>query len=548
MAADAVGMAVQERACSSQCPAPGAAAVAASNAASAAVAAAAVGPGASPAAHARALAAISEEEGASGEEGVDSRPEAGSTATLVGGVVDLGPAAEDQEGRRIVELLLRFDPSRLRAEFQSLYMHRMHYQAVQQPSAAADRQGEPVVAPEIDSQSRLMAARLTERQKGQSDRPLVSHADVLLWRHSRAQAKKEERRAQAKSEEVSGCTFQPKCSPRAHDMQGEVMTPRGVTRAQVLYARALADRERREARAQEDARARSDAEVRDCTFRPDTAKSAHSFHHRAHEAAHVPRGFYEAQRRLRDAGEVERQRRQQREDRNARPLPVNHGNASASSAAAQSSRAAGGSAGSTSGAGADLHGSTGCGPMPMDQGRPGREQQRGGARESGGANSGSASPPMGQGQDSRGVRARSQSPAGALHEAPPGGRPSSPPHCAGPGGACGGGPPREGVPGSPCLGGVEGRCSFGEGTGGEELRGDGREDAMPAPLLYVDVNIAPGQPPERIVLREGQSVNEVAAEFAARHVLPPVLAQRLHALLKEVLQRQEQHLSQQHLR
>jgi len=74
------------------------------------------------------------------------------------------------------------------------------------------------------------------------------------------------------------------------------------------------------------------------------------------------------------------------------------------------------------------------------------------------------------------------------------------------------------------------------------------EDGMPAPLLYVDVNIAPGQPPERIVLREGQSVNDVANEFAARHALEPHLAERLHALLKEVLQRQEQHLLQQHLR
>jgi len=62
------------------------------------------------------------------------------------------------------------------------------------------------------------------------------------------------------------------------------------------------------------------------------------------------------------------------------------------------------------------------------------------------------------------------------------------------------------------------------------------------PLLFVDVNIAPGQPPERIILREGQSVAEVAAEFAAKHVLTPVLAQRLHALLREVLQRQEQHV------
>lgn len=60
------------------------------------------------------------------------------------------------------------------------------------------------------------------------------------------------------------------------------------------------------------------------------------------------------------------------------------------------------------------------------------------------------------------------------------------------------------------------------------------------PLLYVDVNIAPGQPPERIILREGQNVNEVAAEFAAKHVLTPVLAQRLHSLLREVVHRQEQ--------
>merc|ERR1712100_697053 len=62
----------------------------------------------------------------------------------------------------------------------------------------------------------------------------------------------------------------------------------------------------------------------------------------------------------------------------------------------------------------------------------------------------------------------------------------------------------------------------------------------PPPLLFVDVNIAPGQPPERIVVHEGQSITEVAADFAAKHVLTPVLAQRLHALLREVLARQEQ--------
>ena len=34
-------------------------------------------------------------------------------------------------------------------------------------------------------------------------------------------------------------------------------------------------------------------------------------------------------------------------------------------------------------------------------------------------------------------------------------------------------------------------------------------------------------------------MNEVVAEFAARHVLTSVLAQRLHALLQGVLQRQQ---------
>jgi len=81
------------------------------------------------------------------------------------------------------------------------------------------------------------------------------------------------------------------------------------------------------------------------------------------------------------------------------------------------------------------------------------------------------------------------------------------------------------------------------GSGASAPESGGDESEKP-PLLYVDVNIAPNQPPERIVLREGQSVTEVAADFAAKHVLTPALAQRLHGLLREVLQRQEQHLQQ----
>ncbi|CAL1149704.1 unnamed protein product [Cladocopium goreaui] len=59
------------------------------------------------------------------------------------------------------------------------------------------------------------------------------------------------------------------------------------------------------------------------------------------------------------------------------------------------------------------------------------------------------------------------------------------------------------------------------------------------PVLYVDVNVTPGQAPERIVLFQGQNISEVAAEFSAKHVLSPAMAQKLHGLLREVVLKQE---------
>lgn len=82
-------------------------------------------------------------------------------------------------------------------------------------------------------------------------------------------------------------------------------------------------------------------------------------------------------------------------------------------------------------------------------------------------------------------------------------------------------------------------------TGVGARRQTDKEDKQPPPLLFVDVNISPGQPPEQIVLREGQCIEEVASEFASRHGLAPVLKQRLHNLLMEVLQRRD-HQQQQH--
>ena len=103
-------------------------------------------------------------------------------------------------------------------------------------------------------------------------------------------------------EEVNGCTFRPKTSPRPHDFQVETVVA-GATRTQVLYARGLADKERREARAQEVAQVRSNAEVRDCTFRPDTAKSERSRQRANDSAPQVPRGYYETRDRLGERGQ-----------------------------------------------------------------------------------------------------------------------------------------------------------------------------------------------------------------------------------------------------
>jgi hypothetical protein len=64
------------------------------------------------------------------------------------------------------------------------------------------------------------------------------------------------------------------------------------------------------------------------------------------------------------------------------------------------------------------------------------------------------------------------------------------------------------------------------------------------PLVYVEVNIAPGRPPERLALRDGQDPAEAAADFAVQHHLAPHLAQRLHVLLQDLLTRPQSLQSQ----
>lgn len=455
--------------------------------------------------------------------------------------------AEDDEGRRILELLLRFDPLKLRSEFQQIYLHRMHYQAMQDKKdhQTEKGQGSEVVPPKIDAHSQAMAAKVLERQRGLCGKQVQSHAEILLWRHSQVEAKKEEKRAKAKLDEVSGCTFKPKSyTQRTHENHVEITTPHGSTRTEVLYARGLAEKEKREAKALEDAQARIHAEVEGCTFRPKIVKSVKSYH-RSHEGvaqAPVPRGFYETRQRLRAANEANKAKLHQKEDRMARVVPVGSAGAVGSTSVLNVSVNPDLSRRDASGS----NDRVGLAPVAEDLGprvRPAAAKAatprpRSANASSTGPASARARPRSRDGQ----VPMRSQSQpirASSAETLPMSSREAY-------GMGLGLKPERSADetlsrephsqdqldPYSPSS------ATCGPGFGAVETNRESAAEAeatLPPPLLYVDVNIAPGQPPERIVLREGQSVNEVAADFAAKHVLTPVLAQRLHQLLREVL-------------
>lgn len=486
---------------------------------------------------------------------INEDSEANGDASLLGqGLVATDP---DDEGRRIVELLLRFDPSKLRAEFQPLYSHRIHYQS-QQEKKPPPKEDETMAAnqnPNIDSQSRAMAAKLMQRQRGESGKE--THADILLWRHSQVEAKKEERRVQRKKQEVSGCTFRPKCiKNRVQETSVEVVTPAGATRAEVLYARGLAEQERKAAKALECQKARDGAEIRDCTFQPNVRKSLKSYH-RSHEAqSFVPRGFYESRQRLRAANEARERTVHQREDRMAKIVPV--------TPSAMAMLGPSGGMPAPESPGMHLGGVNGSlhsvlptvaeDPVPSNRRRATSPKSAWGTtgsrmRQRSAGQPGRASPRTSGGQPFvPPERSTSQPPLSSM----PSGAEDTTASCASVSSSAAPQTPADlaaaalapatseplaqGAPPVPVSATSEGPPP---GLAAPQEAPDA-EDSESPPLLYVDVNIAPGQPPERIILREGQNVNEVAAEFAAKHVLTPVLAQRLHSLLREVVHRQEQ--------
>jgi len=395
---------------------------------------------------------------------------------------------QEDEDRRLVELLLRFDPLRLRTEFQPLLLHRMHYQGMaEQERSPRKEEGPNVVNPVIDAQSRSLAEKLLEKQRSESGK--ATHAELLFWRHKQVQARKESLRKQLNQEEEKGCTFRPKCNPsKPKDGHVEIQTPPGSTRSEVLYARGLADKERRKAKVLESEKARSTAEARGCTFRPNLSKSVKSYH-KTQKTTQVPRGFYETRHRIRAAYEIREKVLQQQEDRMAKieqTVPYQVSGPTSAPLVGKSPLPSTGN-------------SPGLSPVPESPAKDPR-QRPGKAVATGHT---SFTPPRRNGPADASEEMRPEAEGAGLDSQPAGDE-----------------------------GNAEGNASPKERA---------QEDIPPdaPPMLYVDVNITQGQPAERIVLYQGQNVSEVAAEFAAKHVLTPALAQKLHTLLREVVLKQE---------
>eukprot|EP00929_Paragymnodinium_shiwhaense_P061050 TRINITY_DN30484_c0_g1_i2.p1 TRINITY_DN30484_c0_g1~~TRINITY_DN30484_c0_g1_i2.p1 ORF type:complete len:1050 (+),score=227.29 TRINITY_DN30484_c0_g1_i2:117-3266(+) len=467
---------------------------------------------------------------------------------------------DDEDGKQIVEMLVNFDPVKLRSEFKTLYTQRLYYQSQHMPGERGDEDDGGPYAPEIDQKSRALAARVVEREKEQSGGLLTSHADVMLWRHQIVEAKKEEKRAQAKAEEVVGCTFKPQLLSRD---KGD--TSRGTSRNELLYKRAAADKERKLARAEEVARVKREEDLSKCTFKPNTGRSDRSYN-RAHDGGPgppAPRGFYESRQRMRGATEAARQRAQQREDRLAqvRPVEVSSQRTPPMVSVPVPTLLGHTADGSTVVGSSDrlLHV-----PLPSVAEHPPRRREsspkgvplsaRGPRDRSFGHRSPSIDRPLVR-EYAGAVRIRSHSPRGGSPDAPAGhsgrGEVSTSPREKSSSSSAGY-PTAKETSSSALAAGAATRSQAESAAAPPRLtqqaleaHTDMQEEQLGPPLLYVDVNIAPGQPPERIMLREGQSPAAVAADFAAKHRLTPLLAQRLHTMLQEVVRRQLEHTQQQ---
>jgi len=552
-------------------------------------------------------------------------------------------AAADPEGKRICELLIRFDARRLRAEFKQLYLDRMHYA---QQSFQHQKPEEPEHQPELDPKSRVLAEKVVNRQREDAGDSVQSHSQLMHWRHSHYEAKKEEQRVLKEMQEAQKCTFQPELV--ATSSQNIRARAHSAERAQGslynrLYNHSVARQRIREQKAVESENIRNEQELSTCTFRPDLKKSVRSYTKNPSGSPQI-RGFDESKQRNRRAFAASTQKRRFLDDRffqlspGEKPGDVQEERSgpsrihspytgwtqivaensftetaercrerralASSPAGSISSAGGGGESGrftSTLPVPPPLPGQSDFVPIQPDSrpsepsaplsrtpshqppSEPPKPQQSGcsdahlGAfamagveawyedvQEPAAASSGAkvvssrgvspasarrpsvhmASPQTGRASSTGAVTARTQRasppyPATQARSKCAERRPAKVPTSSPPGGAAAsrqaairrdstGTTPPATAPVEPIT----------QSPSAASIPEDSADPVAP-PLVYVEVNIQPNRPPERLTLHHGQSPAEAAADFAVKHRLAPALAQRLHVLLQDLLSKPE---------
>lgn len=415
--------------------------------------------------------------------------------------------AEQSLDPEICELVNRFDPVKLRAEFRQLYLNRLHFQAsrpennAKSKSSSADvPQAQPSqrnagrsparAVPEINDRSRGISDRLCERQVAQTGGTINNHVELLYWRQNQVNSRLEEQRKKQSDDEVRKCTFRPDCSPTAHrshvvENSSPTSSSGSNSKHDTLYSQAVTRQRKRESQCMNQQHRDIAKEMAACTFRPNIARSSRSYKDSARGYPSPPKGFDECTTRLRRATAAQEVRR--RDAERSEPIIANPA--------------------------ASLRGAA-PGVRKEEPARARRPQGASTPQDSVGTfiREGSAKPPN-QNVDRLPLRSQVE-PSGSQSSV----RSSSHPRPQHTEASVHSRSPR---PASP-LEISQDRETVAPDSGSKRL-----------PVLYVDVNIAPGRPPERLVLHKGQTPADAAADFAARHGLSMVLAQKLHTLLTQ---------------
>eukprot|EP00929_Paragymnodinium_shiwhaense_P002721 TRINITY_DN10300_c0_g1_i2.p1 TRINITY_DN10300_c0_g1~~TRINITY_DN10300_c0_g1_i2.p1 ORF type:complete len:829 (-),score=208.05 TRINITY_DN10300_c0_g1_i2:66-2552(-) len=429
-------------------------------------------------------------------------------------------SVEDDYERRIAEILASLEPlARLRSDFKELYCQRMFFLATEQ-AAMKTAAGQPqahIRGRELSPRSAELASRWEERLWFRRSVLLAHHSaaasetestpegeqlsvdlnasrDDLLeqWRME-AEARKEILRAHLDAEEVRECTFQPQLLARQRSRSPEgASSTRSPPRHEGLYQQALTQRQCRVAKDEMVSRRKDAEELEECTFRPDTAKSARSYYKTAGAPAQYPRGFHECRQRLRHGNACRAEAERMRNDRLGRlkspERSVKDGSTETLPSRSHSSF-------SSSEVSKLLKLSALDAPYGAADGRtlfsPDLASPLAAVVEEG-------EEPVDLSADAGCNNRRSSSVSTTARQQAL--RLQAP-------------PPR------PIL---------------------GSRDVLPTSaadkgnvVLNVEVRVRPSSPPRVLEMREGETTAEAAADFAARHALPPQMAQKLYEMLDQ---------------